>query len=445
MGDGLSRVRPTHECIAYCFSPFFSMHKLFLIIVFLLSLPFSSQAQPGKVTIMADNLRTLHMIVDDDPSRFPVIKLNSGETLEVSFDDLTHEYRRYTYKIEHCTPDGQPTPDLFESDYVKSNTDQEVIDDYEPSQNTTVLYTHYKLKLPNVNMRPRLSGLYRLSVQTDNEDGDEQTVLQTYFGVVDTQVGIYPTATTNTEVDWNSTHQQLSLRVDCSNIILRDANSEIQTLFMQNRRFDNAVVNPPFTSQNGNALLWEHARSLVFDAGNEYRKMEFMSMRYPGMHGESVRWFDPYYHYTLQTDYPRKNYLYDEDKNGLSIIRCEGNYDPDTEADYALTHFSLQMPELTDGSKVFLSGQWTNEGFAPRYEMHYDQLSQCYQADVLLKSGYYNYLYLTSKDGKHGLTAPIEGDFYQTENEYEIMIYYHPTGSRYWQLVGCVTPKYKKQ
>ena len=420
------------------------MYKQSLIIAFFIFFSLICKAQPGKVTLMADNLRTLRMIVDKDPTRSPVIKLNSGETLEVSFDDLTHEYKRYTYKIEHCTPSGEPTPDLFESDYVRSNADQIVIDDYEPSQNTTVLYTHYKFTLPNASMRPRLSGLYRLSVQTENEDGEEQTVLQTYFAVVDTKVGIYPTATTNTEVDWNGTHQQLSLRVDCSNITLRDANSEIKTLFMQNRRFDNMVFNPPFTSQNGSTLLWEHDRSLIFDAGNEYRKMEFMSMRYPGMHGESVKWFDPYYHYTLQTDYPRKNYLYDEDKNGLSIVRCEGNYDADTEADYALTHFSLEMTQLSDGSKVFLSGQWASEGFVPRYEMHYDQSSQCYQADVLLKSGYYNYLYLVAHDGKHGATAPIEGNFYQTENEYEIMVYYQPAGSRYWQLVGCSTPKYKK-
>ena len=63
-----------------------------------------------------------------------------------------------------------------------------------------------------------------------------------------------------------------------------------------------------------------------------------------------------------------------------------------------------------------------------------------------MKCGYYNYLYLCAdkSDPQVGSTMPIEGNYFQTENEYDIWVYYRPTGSRYWQLVGCITPKYKK-
>lgn len=417
---------------------------LFSILFFLVSI--YGMGQPGRTTKMTANLRTLRMTVDGDASRFPVLKLNSNEKLEVSFDDLTHEYQRYTYKIEHCDVEGNPTTELFESDYVRTTDDQVVITNYEPSENTTVQYTHYAFSIPNTNMRPLISGNYRLTVSTENEEDEEVVVLQTYFAVVDTKVGIYPSATTNTEVDWNGTHQQIELKVDCSNLVVRDAQSEIKTLVMQNRRFDNMAKDVPFTAQNGNVLLWEHSRGLIFDAGNEYRKMEILSTRYPGMHGESVRWFDPYYHYTLQTDYPRRNYLYDEDRNGQSVVRYEGAGDADTQADYVMTHFVLDSPQLPEGKEVYVSGQWTSLGVAPQYKMHYNHADACYEANILMKCGYYNYLYLCAdkSNSQVGSTMPIEGNYFQTENEYDILVYYRPTGSRYWQLVGCVTPKYKK-
>lgn len=403
-------------------------------------------AQPGRTEYLTPNIHTLQLKVDEKAEAFPVLKLNSGETLNVSFDDLTHEYRRYTYKIEHCDAEGNVSDELFESEYVNCVDDEVVIDDYEQSENTTVLYTHYTFSLPNAQMRPLLSGNYRITVSTENNDGEVMPVLRTYFGVVDTQVGIYPTCSTNTEVDWNSSHQQLSLRIDASNLTLRDAENEVKVVVMQNRRLDNAIINPRFTAQNGNSLLWEHTRDLIFEAGNEYRKMEIISTRYPGMHGEGVRWIEPYYHYTIMADNERKHYLYDEDRNGLYLTRYDGGGNADVQADYVLAHFSLNTLPMQN-AKVYISGQWTGGSLNERYAMRYDVASDSYVADVLLKCGYYNYLYLTalSKDWKHGTTSPIEGNYYQTENEYDILVYYRPTGGRYWLLVGCVTPIYRKQ
>lgn len=403
-------------------------------------------AQPGRTEYLTPNIHTLQLKVDEKAEAFPVLKLNSGETLNVSFDDLTHEYRRYTYKIEHCDAEGNVSDELFESEYVNCVDDEVVIDDYEQSENTTVLYTHYTFSLPNAQMRPLLSGNYRITVSTENNDGEMMPVLRTYFGVVDSQVGIYPTCSTNTEVDWNSSHQQLSLRIDASNLTLRDAENEVKVVVMQNRRLDNAIINPRFTAQNGNSLLWEHTRDLIFEAGNEYRKMEIISTRYPGMHGEGVRWIEPYYHYTIMADNERKHYLYDEDRNGLYLTRYDGGGNADVQADYVLAHFSLNTLPMQN-AKVYISGQWTGGTLNERYAMRYDVASDSYVADVLLKCGYYNYLYLTalSKDWKRGTTSPIEGDYYQTENEYDILVYYRPTGGRYWLLVGCVTPIYRKQ
>ncbi len=421
----------------------FMKHFLFTSL-FWLACICSLQAQPGRTTIFKPSIHTIQLKVDNNAENFPAIALGSNETLQLSFDDLTHEYVRYTYKIEHCDYEGNPSDELFDNDYLYSVADEEVIDNYQPSTNTTVLYNHYALSIPNAHMRPLLSGNYRLTVFDEDDEGNARKAFQCYFAVVDKRVGIYAQCTTDTEIDHNDSHQQLSLRVDCSNLTLRNPNDEVKLFVMQNRRIDNAIMGVPPTAQNGSNLLWEHSRNLIFDAGNEYRKMEILSTRYPGMHGESVKWFAPYYHYTIMTDYPRKNYLYDEDHNGLYVTRYEGAGDADTEADYVLAHFSLNMPQIdNEPTSIYVSGRWAT-GLNDAYKMRYDENSQQYVADILLKCGYYNYFYLSSVNSHPhvGLTSIVEGNYFQTENEYDILVYYKPTGSRYWQLVGCITPKY---
>ena len=400
------------------------------------------QAQPGRTTLLAPNLHSLRLAVDGQAEQFPVISLNGGEQLEVSFDDLTHQYCRYTYRLTHCDWEGNPSDELFESEYLYAVQDEEVIDDYEPSLNTSVQYLHYRFSLPNERLKPLLSGNYLLTIY--NEDG--QPVCQTYFGVVDRKAGLVATCTTNTEIDWNDKHQQVSLELNLGNLPLRDAAEEVKTIVMQNRRYDTAVMGLEPTSQQAGQLRWEHEQKLIFKAGNEYRKMEMLSTRYPGMHGESMRWYDPYYHYTLFADAPRKNYLYDEERNGAWVVAWSGSADPDTEADYVWTHFRLDMLPWA-GRKVYVNGRWAVPDFSDAYLMHYNDDEHCYEASILLKTGYYNYQYLCfdAPGQRSALTAPVEGDYFQTENEYEILVYYRPTAARYWQLVACSTPLFRIQ
>lgn len=417
--------------------------KPLLLLMGTMVLPAS--AQPGRTLLLSDHLLTFRCEVDGDGSKLPVIPLHGTQVLKFSFDDLTHEYRRYTYRITHCDAEGKPTEDLFESDYVTSGEEEEVVEDYEPSLNTTVLYTHYSFSIPNARMRPLKSGNYLLTVSTENDEGDAVPVAQYCFGVVDAQVRIAPECTTNTDVDWNGTHQQISLTADLGQLPLRNATDEFRLVVMQNGRHDNLRYAPAPTSQSAQVLRWEHCRDLIFDAGNEYRKMEFLSNRYPGMHGESMQWFDPYYHNTLFADAPRRNYLYDEDQDGISVVRCEQTATPETEADYALTHFTLQMPRL-QGRDVYVNGRWASEGLSSRYKMHYNEQAGAYECNVLLKQGYYEYLYLTTGGGDHsaGSTAPVEGNWFQTENEYSFLAYYRGVADRYWQLVGALSLKYRQ-
>ena len=108
----------------------------------------------------------------------------------------------------------------------------------------------------------------------------------------------------------------------------------------------------------------------------------------------------------------------------------------ETTCDYVFTHFTFHSPQLP-GGEVYLNGEWTCNRFTPQYRMTYNREKQAYEATALLKQGYYNYNYLFVPDGSTtGDSGPTDGNFYETENEYIILVYHRPTGGRYDKLVG---------
>ncbi len=384
--------------------------------------------------ILDRQLHTLQVVVNDDPLLPPIMNLGGGNHLEIGFDEFSHEYHRYIYKVEHCNADWSPSTEIFESDYM-NGFNGEPIEDYEKSFNTTVLYTHYSLRIPNENISLKLSGNYKLTVY--NDEGDEPVpVLTACFSLVEPGVGIGATVSTNTDIDFNKSHQQVDFSVNYGLVKVIDPHRELKTVVMQNRRWDNCVVNPKPNIQAANKIEFTHNRQLIFPVGNEYHKFEILDVHIPTLNVDRMEWFDPYYHATLYPNQTARNYLYDEDQNGAFIIRNSDDEDVATTCDYVFTHFTLKSPQLP-GGEVYLNGEWTYNRFIPEYRMTYNRETQAYEATALLKQGYYNYNYLFVPDGEtQGNSGRTDGNFYETENEYIILVYHRPNGGRYDKLVG---------
>lgn len=379
-------------------------------------------------------LHTLQIVVNNDPLLPPIMNLGGHNHIEISFDEFSHEYHRYIYKVEHCNADWSPSTEIFESDFL-NGFNGEPIEDYEKSFNTTVLYTHYSLRIPNENISLKLSGNYKLTVY--NDEGDEPVpVLTACFCLVELGVGIGTTISTNTDIDFNKYHQQLDLSISYGGIKVIDPHRELKTAVLQNRRWDNCVINPKPNIQATHKIEFTHNRQLIFPAGNEYHKFEILDVHVPTLNVDRMEWFDPHYHATLYPNQTARNYLYDEDQNGAFIIRNSDDMDVETTSDYVFTHFTLKSPQLS-GGEVYLNGSWTCNRFIPEYRMAYNRDTQSYEATVLLKQGYYNFNYLFVPNGSQtGNCGPTDGNFYETENEYIILVYHRPNGGRYDKLVG---------
>lgn len=380
---------------------------------------------------MTDRINTLRMVVGNDWDKPPVVDMTAHETIEFSFDEMSHEYHRYTYHITHCDAQWKPS-DILESDYLDGFNGQ-TIDNWQNSLNTTFDYTHYTLVIPNDDVRLKISGNYRLSV---SEDGKEVAYFK--FCMSEGMHLIQAKVDGNTDIDTHESHQQVNLTVNYGGLAVRDPNKELHTVIMQNSRTDNAVVNPAPTYNAGNRLTYEHCRELIFPAGNEFRRFEVISRYDLNLNVDRISFHDPFYHATLLQDQRRHAYKFDYDHNGRYLIRLSQATDDDTQADYMFVHFNLSSERMT-GGKLYVSGRFNGGNLTSRYEMEYNSQEKAYQATVLLKMGAYDYQYLWVEAGENaGQTKPTEGDWYETRNDYLILLYYRQRGSRYDRLISTL-------
>ena len=380
----------------------------------------------------SEMINTLRVISDGDWDRPQIITLGSDETIEFSFDEMSHQYHRFTYHITHCDAQWKPS-NLIESEYMDGFNDQP-IDNWENSMNTTFDYTHYSLTLPNSEVSLKLSGNYRLSIQ---EDGNEVAWFR--FMIVENMHNLSATVDGNTDIDTRKSHQQVGMTVSLNGLNVTNPDREIYTVVMQNRRFDNAVINPKPTYNAGGKLTYEHCRELIFPAGNEFRRFEIVNMYDYFRNVDRVSFHDPYYHATLFQETRHHAYTFDNDHNGRYLIRYDQASNSDTEADYLFVHFNLASEPLTSG-KMYVSGHFNGGNLSSKYEMEYNSRDKAYQATVLLKMGAYDYQYLWVEDGeKAAQTKPAEGDWYETKNEYLILLYYRQRGSRYDRLISTLS------
>ena len=401
--------------------------------LFMLCLWLSLAGWAQRNRILNPDIASLQVVAGNNWLSMPVIDLGECVPVNIAFDDLTHEYRRYAYKVEHCNADWSTSGDLFVSDYIDGFNADNVIEHVEQSINTNMLYTHYRFQIPNERCKLKMSGNYRVTIYDANDD--DKAVAECCFMVVEPRMGIKLSVDANTDKGINSRWQQVAMEVKYGEgLSVTDVQRQIYTVVMQNGRWDNAVVNAKPQFVMGDGLRWSHNAQLVFEAGNEYRKFEMLDVRQANMGVEKIDWDGEAYHAYLWPDEPRGSYVFDEDANGAFYIRNSDNRENNSTSEYVHVHFTLRSPRLE--GDVFVNGVWTNDLLAAPYKMQYDEGAQCYRLSLLLKQGYYSYQYVWQQSNGQIATVPSEGSFYQTENRYQALVYYRKLGERADRLVG---------
>ena len=411
------------------------MHKLILFISILIPTVATAQFAESR----SASIRAMQMIINGSWDTPPVINLGSNDKIDFSFDELSHIYKRYTYRITHCNADWEPS-ELFTADYLDGFNNRP-IEDWQNSENTTQQYTHYRFSLSNEDVSLKLSGNYKVEIFDD--DADEEPVAIFGFAAVEHKVSINATVSSDTEIDRNSTHQKLSIIINHSGYNIQTPASDIKLTVTQNRRSDNKVTNIKPQYITGSTLEYSHMKELIFDAGNEYRRFEITDPYSPGMGVEHISYDQEFYHVDLYPEKETGSYFNHYDEDGRFFTNTLEGSGSAIEADYALVHFKLDTP-YKSGGDYYLLGDWWGNKFRDSNIMTYDNEASAYVSTQLMKFGVYNYQYIwLPDDDTHAQTEPVEGNFYQTENEYLILVYHRTFGDRYDKLIGVKQIIYK--
>ena len=381
--------------------------------------------------MLDSHIKSLQAVVNNNWTSLPVMRLGSNDVLNISFDELSHNYHRYIYQITKCEADWDIAEDVFMSDYLEG-FDGNPIDDFEHSVNTIIPYTHYRLQIPNDKCRVKMSGNYVLEVI---DDDDSDIVLRVPFMVCEQSMKLSMSVSPNTDIDNRQSHQQVSMAVNYGQLHVTRPEEQIYAVVMQNNQDYDIRTNVPANFNTNNGMEWSHQRDLIFDAGNEYHKFEVLDVSHPTMGVDHIRWDGENYQVYLPENRPCTNYLYDEDADGSFYIRNSDNIHNDTQSEYVWVNFHLDDPDMNGNPRV--TGRWASDINLGTYSMephsgNYRAPQHFYTASILLKQGYYNYQYRNA-DGK---LHPTEGSFYQTENRYQGLIYYKGTNDRTWRLTA---------
>ncbi|UKT64827.1 DUF5103 domain-containing protein [Pedobacter mucosus] len=384
--------------------------------------------------IYLPNIKTALCYNSNKEQSLPVIMLNSAEMLIFSFDDLLGGTKNYWYTIELCTSDWKASK-VSSIDYLESFSDDRIIN-YRYSSNTNRKYTHYELSLPNTQVKPKIGGNYILKVYQDNDKN--KPVISQRFYIVDNQVAVALEITNSLQVENRNYKQKINFTIS-HQMAIPNPYQDLKAVVMQNFNANTAQVNTRPAFVKPNQLIYNDLNTNDFWGNNEFRKFDTRSLRYKADNVRDIYRDNETVNVMLFQDLPRNNSAFANqyDENGNFFIRNTDGRDDKTEAEYMGVLFTLNAtPPITNGD-AYVIGRFNNYTLNADNKLIYDANKKQFYASIMLKQGLYDYEYAWLDKTTYTLeTRPFEGSFFQTENSYQIFIYYRKPGARWETLVG---------
>ena len=368
----------------------------------------------------------------------PLIELGSSQQLELSFDDLDGGYTNYSYTLIHCDALWNPS-DLMPNEYLTVFFEDN-ISNYTYSTNTLQRYTHYKIRFPNTNMGITKSGNYIVLVY---ENGNkENPILTKRFMVYQELVSVVGRVHQAASADDYFNKQEVDFSVFYSNYKITNPFQDFKVIITQNNRWDNAIytLKPLFTKDNELTFDYDDG-SNCFNGGNEFRNFDNKSLKF------LTQFIQTNYkdsanqnHTLLLPDEVKtvKRYMQAQDINGEFYIRnTEMRSNADNDADYSWVHFFFPYDAPLGEGSFHVIGKFCDWKTNKANKLTYTIRKMGYEIELYLKQGYYNYQYVYLKDGNAAADETmIEGNHWETENDYTVYVYHRKIGTYYDQLIG---------
>jgi len=325
---------------------------------------------------------------------------------------------------------------------VKGYTNQRITT-YRSASQVLTRYTHYQLTFPNRDIMPVKAGNYLLKVFIN---GDTSRLAFTRrFVVVSPMVSVAAQVQQPFNQQFFRTHQKIQLTVNSGNMNVSYPQQQIKVVILQNDRWDNCIQNIKPNIIRGNSYEYNGENDCLFPAMREWRWLDLTSFRLLSDRVRRQQNTNTAYDLYVIPDVSRntQRYIYYKDYDGWYAALTNENVNPYWNGDYATVHFTYITPSRSpyQGKELYIIGQMTHYGKDEKAKLQWNEEKGQYETTLLLKQGYYDYAYaLSPAAGKQAFnTDETEGNIWEAENEYTVLVYYRELGGRYDQLVNVTT------
>lgn len=400
----------------------------------------SGSANQGNGTyedkVFDRNIKSIRFAYSGENLFSSVIPITQDQQLLLFFDVLelnnqADSYAEYNFQVIHCNADWRKS-NLYNMDYLYEYNEFPITNEA-LSYNTKVPFAQYSFQIPRV----KVPGNY--AIQVYRGSNKNEVLFTKRLMVYQPLVNINAEIARSSSVAERDIRHQIEFLVDYGNINITNPLNDIYVVIRQNQQWFNAIkgLKPTFVSEQDRQVTYRHFDlSNNFYAGNEYRYFDLRSVNSFGQNvGDINKEKTPVTAFLLP-DRSRKNEAYSQyqDMDGAYFIENAETRGGELNADYIRTSFFLKAEEIPEG-EVYVIGAFNNRVLNPENRMRYDASLGGYTTDLLLKQGFYNYLYYT--EAKEDFSPYVfEGNHFQTENQYDIFVYVRPIGARADMLVG---------
>lgn len=385
-------------------------------------------------------VQTVLLYSDGNQLNDPIVPLEEMMgRLTLSFDIIDGQGDVLNYTFIHCSHDWQPT-DIQRIQYA-SGFESDRIDDYAFSRNTLIEYVNYQLKFPNEDMVPLISGNYLLIVYGDDLN---DLYFTRRFMVVDEKAHVGATVPRYPDdLSLTDTHQQLNVKVNMNSYLSGNTQQFSNLTIRQNGRWDNAAEGLKPTYVYPDYLSFEHHPQTVFEGTNQYRRFNTSNFYFQSENLAHIRQTDDSFEIDIATCESRARTAYTsyEDIHGEKFVYVENdNLDNFTEADYCVVNFFYKSEAQLTHEDLYIMGALNDWRFDESNKMRYDYRLRGYTCSMVLKQGYYNFMFATV-DRKTGevMTDMTAGNHWETNNVYKLYFYYYNAIKGYDELIGYAT------
>lgn len=380
--------------------------------------------------VLGQNIHAVQLFNPKTNDQTPIISL--GENLVLRFDDLDNNSTQYRYTIKHYDRNWNDDG-LFYTEYAQGPLNAP-IENFSYSFNTLQKYTHYELTFPNEKIQLKISGNYEIIIY---KDSPQKPIISKKFSVYENLLSLNLRQTRILGNNQPQKNQRVEIIGTAENTTLLSHVNTFGLTIFQNNNLQTAIQDLQPSSTLGNQVLFQQMQ-ISFPGNNQfyYFDNKNMNMTFDMVAGGEIinQENHTYLHPTMA--YPA-NYQYQPDVNGAFYFRRNDlgiERNANKEGDYSWIYFFLDSEPFH--KNIYVLGAFNEYQAKKEYQMIYDYQRKQYVAKIYLKQGFYNYTFATQEEDSSLNLGEINGNFWQTTNLYQALLYYRPFGRNYDGIAG---------